>query len=47
MKNKYNTPDIITIELDQLDVITTSAADPDALQGGVVDKNDSYWTPSF
>lgn len=47
MKKKYNTPDINTIELDQLDVITTSGEDPEALEGGVVDKNDPYWTPSF
>lgn len=47
MNKDYKTPDITKIELDQLDVITTSATDPDELNGGVVDKNDSYWTPSF
>ncbi len=47
MNKDYKTPDITKIELDQLDVITTSATDSDALNGGVVDKNDSYWTPSF
>ncbi len=44
---KYNTPEIKTIELDQLDVITTSGMDTDALEGGAVNKGQSGWTGPF
>ena len=47
MNKEYKTPDITKIELDQLDVITTSGMDTDALEGGAVNKSQSGWTGTF
>ena len=45
MKKEYTNPEIKTIELDQLDVITTSGEND--LQGGAVGKSDSLWSGNF
>lgn len=46
MKKEYNKPELTTIELDQLDVITTSGVD-DILQGGLVGKSESFWSHNY
>ena len=45
MKKEYKNPEIIIIELDQFDVITTSGEN--GFQGGVVNNNDSLWSGTF
>ena len=47
MKKIYTNPDLNKIELDQLDVITTSGMDENIIQGGSVGKNDSFWSNKY
>ena len=48
MKKEYKNPDIMTIKLDQLDVITTSSGmGENELIGDKVNKNDSAWSGTF
>ena len=47
MKKDYKNPDIKTIRLDQLDVITTSGMGENELNGDKVNKNDSAWSGTF
>ena len=47
MKKEYTNPVIKTIELDQLDVITTSEGNLHDLDGGKVNKNDTLWSGIF
>ena len=47
MKKEYKNPDIKKIKFDQLDVISTSDMNPNALDGGVVNKNESHWSGTF
>lgn len=47
MKKKYNNPEFIIIELDQLDVITTSGEMDALFEGGIVSKNDDFWSNKY
>lgn len=47
MKKEYTNPELKKIEFDQLDVITTSGANPDAIQGGAVGRNDTLWSNKY